>query len=339
MSTKYQYYVTGYDSSLGLQGAIWGAQTFTPNTAHKITSVKLYLKRGIAAYPTTFYVGIKATDGNGHPTDADLCSGSIASSTLGISFAWHEITLGAGADLSANTKYAIVCHATAAMMIDYWGADGSSPTYAGGCFEYSNNAGVSWTSYTGYDFLFEEWGEAVTIHELVLTDGIAIGEALVKTPMKVFSDGIQFSDVLIKNPIKIFVDGIAFTDVFEGYKLLAKVLIDGIAIGEALVKSTSKVVSDGIAFTDTLLKHVEKVLADGIKIGEVLRKDMTKVLVDGITFTDIVTRYFEKVFTDGIKIGECLTHWRWLTAIRNLPRPRCPKPSVREQDKIDDGNV
>jgi len=188
-----------------------------------------------------------------------------------------------------------------------------------------------------YEFDFGEFEP--TVHEKTLTDGIAIGEALVKTPMKVMSDGIQFSDVVVKEFHKVISDGIAFTDVFEGYKLLAKVLTDGIAIGEALVKSTSKVLTDGIAFTDVVYRSFEKALSDGIKIGEVLRKDMTKVLVDGITFTDIVTRYFEKVFTDGIKIGECLTHWRWLTAIRNLPRPRCPKPSVREQDKIDDGNV
>ncbi|GAG81248.1 unnamed protein product, partial [marine sediment metagenome] len=31
--------------------------------------------------------------------------------------------------------------------------------YSGGNFESSQNAGVSWTSYTYYDFMFEEWGE------------------------------------------------------------------------------------------------------------------------------------------------------------------------------------
>lgn len=187
-----------------------------------------------------------------------------------------------------------------------------------------------------YEF---DFGEAAVTHEWEGSDGIAIGEALVKTPMKMLADGFQFSDVTIKEFYKVLTDPIAFTDVWTGYKLLAKVLTDGIAIGEALVKSTSKVVSDGIKFTDTVYRSFEKVLSDGIKLGEVLRKDIAKVFIDGIAFRDIVTHYFEKVFTDGIKFTDCLTHWRWLKAVRNLVRRRCNLPSVREQNSVDDGNI
>jgi len=207
---------------------------------------------------------------------------------------------------------------------------------------------------------FEFW-QAAVLHELVVTDGLELTDTLIKNPIVAFSDGIALTDTLVKNPIKTLVDAIAFTDAWEGYKLIAKVVTDGIAFTDTLVKSTAKVVTDGIAFTDAVVKHLERVLADGIAFSDALVKSTTKVLADGIAFSDIIvkstikvfsdsivigealvkwwTQHYERTFTDAIKFKDCLTRWRWLAAIRNLVRPRCPKPSVREQDKIDDGNV
>ncbi|GAI77489.1 unnamed protein product, partial [marine sediment metagenome] len=45
MSTKYEYYNTRDDDSWLVFGVRLEAQTFTPSTAHKITSVKLKLYR------------------------------------------------------------------------------------------------------------------------------------------------------------------------------------------------------------------------------------------------------------------------------------------------------
>ena len=165
-----------------------------------------------------------------------------------------------------------------------------------------------------------------TLHEKTLTDGLKVGEALIKTPMPVFSDGIALADILVKNPIKTLADGIAFTDVWEGYKLISKVLSDGIAFTDALVKSTSKVVSDAMAFTDTVVKRLERVLADGIKLADVWEgyRLFERVYTDGIAFTDVLPRIFERVFTDGIKFTDTLVKlWvrkaiRLLGAIRNL---------------------
>ena len=165
-----------------------------------------------------------------------------------------------------------------------------------------------------------------TLHEKTLTDGLKVGEALIKTPMPVFSDSIALADILVKNPIKTLADGIAFTDVWEGYKLISKVLSDGIAFTDALVKSTSKVVSDAMAFTDTVVKRLERVLADGIKLADVWEgyRLFERVYTDGIAFTDVLPRIFERVFTDGIKFTDTLVKlWvrkaiRLLGAIRNL---------------------
>jgi len=160
MATLYEYYNTGDTDKWSIYGVQWGAQTFTPSVAHKITSVKLKLYK--LGSPGTVTVGIRATDVNGHPTGADLCSGTTDGNTLPLypTFEWREIILGAGYDLVAGTKYAIVVRATGGIESDSvsWRLDYTSPTYAGGNFEYSGSSGAAWAS-ADYDFMFEEWGE------------------------------------------------------------------------------------------------------------------------------------------------------------------------------------
>ncbi|MBA7630622.1 hypothetical protein ES703_38146 [subsurface metagenome] len=110
MSTKFEYYDVNDDADKYIYANVWSAQTFTPSTAHKITSVKLLCWR--EGIPGTVTVSIRATSG-GHPTGGDLCSGTTDGNTLPLSspYEWREITLGAGADLSADTMYAIVVRA------------------------------------------------------------------------------------------------------------------------------------------------------------------------------------------------------------------------------------
>jgi len=43
-----------------------------------------------------------------------------------------------------------------------WLIDITSPTYPGGCWEDTHDAGYTWTSYTTRDCLFEEWGEPLS---------------------------------------------------------------------------------------------------------------------------------------------------------------------------------
>jgi len=158
-----EYYNTGDDGAFSFYSTSWSSQTFTPTIAHTIKSVKLKLyKTGSSGTVGTVTVGIMATDGSGHPTGNDLCSGTINGDdlTTNTGGAWYEITLGDGYVLSANSKYAIVVRApnSTGNMTGAWTSDGSSPTYAGGNFEYSTDSGSSWTSSTGGDFMFEERG-------------------------------------------------------------------------------------------------------------------------------------------------------------------------------------
>ena len=175
MADKYEYYNTGDDGYYPFHSTGWRAQTFTPATAHKITSVKLLLYR--SGSPGTVTVTIRATDVDSHPTGADLCSGTTNSNTLPTDspFEWREITLGAGYNLAVSTKYAIVIRATDGNDANYvmWRADTSSPAYTGGCFELSGNSGTTWASVTTYDQMFEEWGTIGGWANIAKVSGVA----------------------------------------------------------------------------------------------------------------------------------------------------------------------
>lgn len=164
MATKYQYYTTGANGQFWVWGIYLQAQSFTPAIAHTITSVKLQLYR--AGSPGTITVAIRATDGSGHPTGADLCTGTTNGNTLTTSSAGElrEITLGAGTSLTIGTKYAIEVRVPSggsggAVAVGWRVNNGGS--YSGG--ETLRYDGVSaWTGY-GYDAMFEEWGDATPI--------------------------------------------------------------------------------------------------------------------------------------------------------------------------------
>lgn len=158
---RYEYYIpVAGATSQTFYGRKWKAQTFTPSVSHRITSVKLLIAR--RGSPGILTVSIKATDGYGEPTGADLCSGTlnVNSITTNENGAWYEITLGAGYILNASTKYAIVVRVSSQDSRNnlYWIADVTEATYPGGRFYISGDYGVSWSGYTAYDWVFEEWG-------------------------------------------------------------------------------------------------------------------------------------------------------------------------------------
>lgn len=162
MAERYEYYNTGDDGTDRVYSQYWQAQTFTPSEGHRITSVKLKLRR--IGSPGILFARIRATDENGHPTGDDLCSGSIDSAIISsTAAAWYEITLGAGAELSPDVKYAIVCNTSGGSYNDYieWSCDNSSPTYEKGWGVVSENFGSTWADRLTRDYMFEEWGEPV----------------------------------------------------------------------------------------------------------------------------------------------------------------------------------
>lgn len=157
MATKYQYYDTGGDTYWGIYAARYVAQLFTPSTAHKITSVKIYAKK--AGSPGTVTVEIQGVSG-GHPDGTAICLGTIEGSGLSTTPAWVEITLGAGATLAAGTQYAILVKLAGGDVSNRieWQEDSAGATYAGGNWEYSTDSGSNWTSLAAADGMFEEWG-------------------------------------------------------------------------------------------------------------------------------------------------------------------------------------
>jgi hypothetical protein len=202
---KYEYYDSGDDSQVKIYGTSrWAAQTFTPSTGHIITKVILLLYR--QGSPGTIDVSIEGTDGSGHPDGNVLCSGSTNGDTLPTSspYEWREITLGDGADLSASTNYAIVIKATSGDNSNnvQWRTDSSSPTYSGGCQEFTTGGQGGWVSYTSNDLMFEEWG-IETVQKTVTATGVSSGEHTVKvtadeTNFKIFIDGVEKDSVALE---------------------------------------------------------------------------------------------------------------------------------------------
>ena len=154
-------YTTGDDAPWWGYANEWNAQTFTPDTTHRIFSVKLLLYR--LGEPGYFWVSINAIDGNGRPTGDDLCSATTDGNTLTTDLAgeWMEISFLDNPILAANTTYAILIRAP-------YGAEGvneirgrcdCSGAYAGGWYLSSPDGGSTWEDYDEeVDLLFEEWG-------------------------------------------------------------------------------------------------------------------------------------------------------------------------------------
>jgi len=141
-------------------GAYWRSQSFTPQSSHKITSVKLKLCR--VGSPGTGTISIKATDGEGKPTGADLCSASIDGNALPTDPTLLGFSLGAGTNLSAGTKYAIVWRFPSGDSSNYARTRHMYPgTYAGGTAVTSSDSGATWEVVTDWDFVFQDWGESL----------------------------------------------------------------------------------------------------------------------------------------------------------------------------------
>ena len=160
--TLYEYYNQADPSMTWVHGDFWQGQTFTPQTAHTITKVKLVVYRH--GSPGTLTVGIRATDVDGHPTGADLCSGEIDGNSLPDAWtaAFTEIPLDPHPALSEDTKYAIVARAPAGNQNNYvrWIHAVSAP-YGRGAHEFSSDGGSTWDTDFGKDLKFKEYGEAI----------------------------------------------------------------------------------------------------------------------------------------------------------------------------------
>lgn len=159
--TYYSYanYTAGDDFGREVWGGNWYAQTFNTTTSHTINIIRLKLwKEGT---PGTLTVSLRETDGSGHPTGTDLCSGTLNGTLLGPDSpgTWQDIIVDE-CTLTVNTTYAIVCKGTGTDGLNniHWGLDTSAATYAGGNELFSSNSGTTWTAHATYDCMFNIFG-------------------------------------------------------------------------------------------------------------------------------------------------------------------------------------
>ena len=154
-----QRYDLGDDGDLSIEGDNWEAQTFTTNKAHNIEIIEILCRRVLN--PGNVTIGIRATDGAGLPTGADLTSITFDGNALSAANAWIARYVAALA-VGAATKYAIVVRAPAGDAANYliWRKDGTVPSYAGGARCFSANGGLNWAEDANTDFMFRE-GEVI----------------------------------------------------------------------------------------------------------------------------------------------------------------------------------
>ncbi len=188
----YEQYTENEDDQWRFHGKTWLAQSFTPATAHEIERVVLRIWR--VGDPGDLVVGIRATDGDGHPAGEDLASGRLSQDEVSPErWMWQEIDV-TPYPLSAGTKYAIVVRAPDANGISHyrWKYDHYEGQYPGGSNEYSGNWGESWTTHPG-DFLFKE-GEKLTLDQALewMEDEIGID-------LRDFSEAVIFGNTELEN--------------------------------------------------------------------------------------------------------------------------------------------
>lgn len=140
-------YISGVNTQQTITSTTPAAQTFTPASGYTATVLRAMLYgSGIG----TITVSIKATDGSGHPTGADLISTTFDGSKITSSDKaneFYDFGLGSGYALSGSTKYALVISISEGTL--YWRYN-SSGSFSGGNREYYSG---SWQAGSG-DFMF-----------------------------------------------------------------------------------------------------------------------------------------------------------------------------------------
>lgn len=169
-----QFYDSGDNTYQALAATSqWIGQTFTPASSHSCSRIRLKMYR--ANSPGTLTVSIRATDEiTGHPVTPDLRSGTldVNSITTSSSGEWYNIYLSSGIDLTAGTKYAIVCRCSTADGSNklHFRLDNSDSTYPGGAEEWSTDSGEDWHTFSTNDLMFEEWGDLPSVIAPTITD-------------------------------------------------------------------------------------------------------------------------------------------------------------------------
>ena len=253
------------------------------------------------------------------PTGSVLAtSDTLDVSTLPNSFPLIEHTFsfsGAGAiKLSANTKYclAVVYGAGNTDNCIGVGADSSSPTHAGNLF--LTNDGVTWSTYSTYDLVFEVYGDP-SIPIGTYGGFYAGGNYFAGSPkqpsdfIKVgLFDGVSLSDIKISQTQKGLFEGIILSDSISKVLGAFRSFVEGVNVSDSIVKAFHRVKNfvESVVVTDTMGKVGAYVrsLVESINVADSITKSISYVrsFIDSIRATDFIqtTRQFIANLVDSI---------------------------------------
>lgn len=151
-------YSVSAESSVFAAG--WRSQIFTVGTTganvnHIISQIALKMRK--QGSPPTITVSIRLVSAR-KPTGGDLCSGTIAGSSLTGTADWYNISMSPSYTLLANTEYAIVVRCVGGDAANFVRLSINNPgTYSGGAFDTSTTSGSTWII-TAFDAGFLEYG-------------------------------------------------------------------------------------------------------------------------------------------------------------------------------------
>jgi hypothetical protein len=143
----------GATNAVLFYGATWCAQSFIA-VADKIYGVYLKLYKA-GTPPNDVTVSIRAVDGGGKPTGADLVSTTLAASRVTGSSKGFGIYFTTPYTLSIGTTYAVVIRTTGGDTSNRYGIYYTTGNpYAGGSYQTSSDSGSTWTITSSNDFTF-----------------------------------------------------------------------------------------------------------------------------------------------------------------------------------------
>jgi len=183
-STLYENNITGDDSDELIYGDNWSAQPFKVGTSHTVDSVELEMWKG--GSPGTLTVSIRNSAYSGgawRPAGGDLTAGTVNASLFGASpGSWETINLTPEYSLDDSGRYSVVVRAVAGDATNNvsWRYN-STGGYGYGIKHNSTNAGVSWDTSAGEDFMFKVYG----------------GDVLDVTNVEVYSSQVEDGDWLV----------------------------------------------------------------------------------------------------------------------------------------------
>jgi len=155
----FSYFMTDDDSSSGVTGNDWRAQTFTigsPGT-NSTFNVSFVALKGSSSVNGNLVVGIKRVDGTGQPTGNDVANGTFDTSAL-TGTQWFNVSVTPQYNLSQGAKYALVIrHGDSG---DFAWREDTANGYASGSRWESANAGSTWTETATRDLMFAVYDES-----------------------------------------------------------------------------------------------------------------------------------------------------------------------------------